>query len=91
MIQVAPVYGNLNYTQFQTQKYLLSGNISTRSKKLLFKAGTRMLKVGDNFGKKEELCPLCLLEYNTQSHLVECVVIKMHSPDIFVKQNQVIV
>ena len=73
---------DLTYNNFQTKSYLTSSKISTRRKKLLFRARTRMLPVGDNFGKKEELCPLCCLQRNTQFHLLECVVIKMHCPEI---------
>ena len=71
-----------NYTEFKTQPYLLSGNISTRKKKLLFKVRTRMVKVGDNFGKKDELCPVCFLESNTQRHLTECTVLKQKFPQL---------
>ena len=63
--------------------YLLSRNISTRRKKLIFKVRTRMIKVGDNFGKKEDLCPICFLELNTQPHLTQCSVLKQKFPDIF--------
>ena len=73
---------NLNYKDFRTQPYLLSGKISTRKKKFLFKTRTRMVNVGDNFGKKKELCPVCLVEFNTQRHLTECTVLKQHCPQM---------
>ena len=37
-----------------------------------------MVKVGDNFGKKDELCPVCVVELNTQRHLTECTVLKKY-------------
>ena len=74
---------NLSYTDLRTQSYLMSGNISTRKKKLIFKVRTRMVQVGDNFGKKEDLCRICLLELNTQSHLTQCSVLKVKYPEIF--------
>ena len=42
-----------------------------------------MVQVGDNFGKKEDLCRICLLELNTQSHLTQCSVLKVKYPEIF--------
>ena len=42
-----------------------------------------MLKVGDNFGKKNELCPLCLIEKNDQQHLTNCLVIKLQCKQAF--------
>ena len=74
---------NLSYTDLRTQSYLMSGNISTRKKKLIFKVRTRMVQVGDNFGKKEDLCRICLLELNTQIHLTQCSVLKVKYPEIF--------
>ena len=35
-----------------------------------------MIWVGANFGKKEELCPICSLEQNTQKHLTQCLEIR---------------
>ena len=69
---------SLQYESLQTQPYLSSCNISTRQKKLLFKARTRMVWVGDNFGKKEELCSACSAEPNTQQHLTVCATIRNH-------------
>ena len=73
---------NLEYQTLGTQKYLLSDIISTRKKKLIFRTRTRMLKVGDNFGKKEELCPLCLIAKNDQKHIIDCLVVKLQCKQI---------
>ena len=73
---------NLEYQTLGTQKYLLSDKISTRKKKLSFRTRTRMLKVGDNFGKKDEYCPLCLMAKNDQKHIIDCLVVKLQCKQI---------
>ena len=78
---------NLNYTSLNCQSYLLSDKISTSRKRLLFRARSRMIKVGDNMGNKEELCPACNLELNTQKHITECIVIKMQCHKILANNN----
>ena len=42
-----------------------------------------MLKVEDNFGKKDEHCPLCLIEKNDRKHLTNCSVIKLQCKQDF--------
>jgi hypothetical protein len=63
------------------QKYLQSQKINLKKKKILFKARTRMLNVKNNFGDKG-LCPLCKLNEDDQSHLLDCIIIKMKCSDI---------
>ena len=38
-----------------------------------------MLNVGENMGHKEDLCPCCFLEKDTQSQILECPVIGIYS------------
>ena len=45
-----------------------------------------MVWVGDNFGKKEELCPVCALDLNTQRHLTLCRIIQNQLSDT--KENK---
>ena len=40
-----------------------------------------MLNVQNNFGQHTK-CPLCKTEEDDQKHLIECLVIKIHCPDI---------
>ena len=40
-----------------------------------------MLNVQNNFGQHTK-CPLCKIEEDSQKHLLECVLIKLNSPDI---------
>ena len=75
---------NLNYTSLQCQSYLLSNKISTRR----FRARCRMINIGDNMGRKDELCPACELELNTQKHITECIVIKMSCPSILANKSE---
>ena len=63
------------------QKYLESDQIFTHRKKLLVKIRTHMLNVNYNYGKQTK-CPLCLTEEDTQSHLIECSIIKDHFPEL---------
>ena len=58
-------------------------NISSRQKRLIFRVRTRMIKVGDNFGNKNEHCPLCLMEKNNQVHILDCIVVKFQCREVF--------
>ena len=57
--------------KLEMQNYLKTYKIFTHRKKLLFKIRTKMLNVGQNYGKAV-LCPLCLNEKDNQSHLTKC-------------------
>ena len=72
---------NLNYSEFDMQSYLKSQEISKSNKMLLFKLRTRMIDIEDNFGKKT-LCAMCKLQPSCQSHLFECIFIKLKCPEI---------
>ena len=61
---------NIKYEKLEMQTYLKSQKISLIKKRVLFKARTRMLNVQNNFGKKSQ-CPLCKLNDNDQSHLID--------------------
>ena len=41
-----------------------------------------MLNIGDNMGRKADLCPVCYLEEDKQSHILTCPVINLHKEDI---------
>ena len=70
---------NLNhYTNLELQNYFTVKGISIAMKRNLFKARTRMLPVGLNFGKKSS-CPICFLTDDDQSHLSQCMVIRVKS------------
>ena len=38
-------------------------------------------------GNKEELCPACNLELNTQKHITECIIIKIQCHKILANNN----
>ena len=64
-----------------TQEYLNSQDISIRRKKLLFKLRTRMVNTADNFGLQIP-CKLCGLTLENQSHLTQCIVLKLRCPEL---------
>ena len=72
---------NISYTKFEMQKYLLTSDLTTSLKKVVFKARTGMLPIGFNFGEKNT-CFACQISDDTDRHLLECVVLKMASPDL---------
>ena len=78
---------NLNYNELKIQKYLLSKEMSTKTKIMLFKARNRMLKVASNYGSKTN-CPLCKISEDSQKHLLECVIIKITCQDILNNDNK---
>ena len=53
------------------QSYLTDPHLSTKLKQLTFRWRTRMIKVGWNYGQKEQ-CPLCHKADDTQDHLFYC-------------------
>ena len=69
---------NLSYSKLKPQDYLIKNTLSVSDKKFLFKLRTRMLNIGDNMGRKDDLCPLCYTEKDTQNHLLECPIINLH-------------
>ena len=69
------------------QVYLKSQKINLQKKKILFKARTRMLNVKKNFGSSSP-CPFCQLHEDDQSHLLECVYIKLSSPVLQENKNK---
>ena len=71
---------NLEYKELKTQEYLLS-KINIRRKKLIFKLRTRMIETPENFGK-QVLCKLCGIEWDTQTHVIECIILKLKYPQI---------
>ena len=73
---------NLKYYQLEMQEYLKSNKISTTRKKILFKFRTRMINVGQNYGNKK-CCPLCKQHDDTQQHMLDCFMMKLHCQEIY--------
>ena len=72
---------NIKYQKLEMQKYLQCKELTTKQKKIIFKARTGMLPVSFNFGGKDP-CKLCDLSDDTDRHLLDCVVIKMCCPSV---------
>ena len=64
------------------QPYLISKNITTRQKKVIFRFRTKMVNVGHNYGRKLK-CSLCKLEDDTQEHLFNCLILKLSCPELY--------
>ena len=77
---------NLNYKGLNIQNYFKSDKIWSQHKIILFKARTKMINVQHNFGQNNK-CPLYKLEDDKQEHLLECVIIKIASPEILNKTD----
>ena len=73
---------HIQYDQLQMQDYFLPGRISTQLAKFAFVCRTRMLRVGANYKGKttRSLCPMCKVEYDSQSHLLACSKLNDNSP-----------
>ena len=78
---------NINYTKLEIQDYLKSQKINLQKKKILFKARTRMINVNKNFGNSSP-CSLCNLNEDDQSHLLECIFIKLESSIVQENKNK---
>ena len=69
---------NLNYDKLEVQKYLRNSQLSVENKRDLFAYRTRMADFGENFmaGYDGVLCPLCIENFDNQSHAFQCRVIR---------------
>ena len=72
---------NLKYSELKIQNYFITNKINSKRIIILFKARTRMLNVSHNYGQKIQ-CPLCKIEEDDQEHLLNCIIIKLASPEI---------
>ena len=73
---------NIVYKKLSLQTYLGCGSsLSIREKSLIFAARARMLDLKANFktGKTDLSCRKCLIEEETQKHLIECSELKDNS------------
>ena len=78
---------NLIYKELKTQKYLKCKEIGIRRKKLIFKLRTRMIDTPENIGK-EVICKLCGLDFDSQTHIIQCIVLKLKCPELLqINQN----
>ena len=65
----------------------MTGNdLTIKQKQIIFKARTGMLPVGFNFGKKIP-CFACEMDDDTDSHLLNCFVLKLLSPEMLENSN----
>ena len=77
---------SLKYDKLKIQKYLKTNKITIKRKIVLFKARTRMLNVLNNFGQHAK-CPLCKIKEDDQTHLLDCLIIKINCPEILNNMN----
>ena len=65
---------NISYEKFGIQEYLVSPEMETREKKLLFQMRTRMVDLKANYknGHADISCPLCGTSEDNQKHVLEC-------------------
>ena len=69
----------LSIEKFEPQKYILSKNLSISEVQTLFKLRSSMIDVKQNFKssyKDDMWCRLCLLNSETQQHLLDCPIIR---------------
>ncbi len=71
----------LKYTCLALQPYLSEkSNLKKEEKRTLFRWRTHMIKVKQNYGVKDALCPICKKEGDTQYHLLTCSELARRSP-----------
>ena len=69
----------LSIEKFEPQKYILSKNLTISDVQNLFKLRSYMIDVKENFKssyKDNMLCRLCLLQSESQQHLLDCHIIR---------------
>ena len=69
---------NLQYEELKIQNYLKDENITVKEAQNLFKYRTKVARFKENFKNmyEEKGCPFCLIQPDTQSHCVQCPIIK---------------
>ena len=69
---------NLHYHELKMQKYLKDGKITVKEAQNLFKFLTRVANFKENFKNNYDgiACPLCLVQPDSQSHCVQCLVVR---------------
>ena len=73
----------LCYYRLETQPYLLSEKLSTKSKQCLFKFRTHMVNDSSNFGGTKT-CKFCNMnELDNQEHMFNCVIMKLRCKELY--------
>ena len=71
----------LKYTCLTLQPYLSTeSNLDKEEKRALFRWRSHMIKVKQNYGVKDALCPICKKEDDTQYHLLTCSELVRQNP-----------
>ena len=76
----------IHFDDLKPQEYLSDGRINLLQVKLLFKLRTRMFNCKQNFKNQNEnenlFCKLCKVCIDSQSHLLNCFVLKNCNQDL---------
>ena len=83
----------MKYYTLETQPYLLSEKLTTKSKQSLFKFRAHMVNVSKNFGGTKT-CKFCNMnEMDNQEHMFNCVMMKTRCKELYnmidVKYNDI--
>ena len=73
--KVSGKMGILNYSSLEMQPYLVTREITSCKKKVLFKLRVRMDFVRNNFGDRSN-CFVCNIEKDKSEHLIQCQKLK---------------
>ena len=79
--KVSGKMGKLTYSSLKMQPYLVTREMTSWKKKLLFKLRVRMDFVLNNFGDRGN-CFLCNIEQDKSEHLIECQKLKADIKEI---------
>ena len=63
---------DLVYTELEIQNYLLTEDISTVQKRIVFQFRTGMSDFDENYGSSDTPCKMCSFHRDSQSHSVNC-------------------
>ena len=76
----------IQYPNFEMQKYIKSDRLTTTQKSLLFNLRLRMTELRSNYRVRYQgdlLCRTCGLEEESQRHILDCVPILNRCPPLF--------
>ena len=83
---------DISFNDLKPQEYLYDSRLNSHEMQLLFKFRTRMYDCKENFKNKYKnesflYWPLCLVALDSQSHLLNCFVLKNSIPDLKNNRN----
>ena len=81
-MHIKSIYTSQDFILQLIQDYLVSKEMTTSQKQLIFQIRTKMIPTPDNMGQ-ETWCKLCLISRDQMSHVLDCFVLRLACQDSY--------